>query len=318
MPDNMTDKRNTVIDENLELLNEEVFLSLERRIVQLRDRALLLGRMDWLLDSENRAEDFAALFRRCAIPAEAPAESAPYLQARAASSEFFDKLTVCRCMADSFAQRQINTLSRLFPGEAPAKSPRIAYFKNAYADAAFRIFSDVLDAPSVTYLPDFTAVCEEVYYGRADMCMLPLDSSRDAKLISFYRLIDKYELNPVYSCDVTSPDGDVTTRYALLKKSIGLPEPAKLDESGSCFFEFTLVPDKAASLGDVLSAAGECGLSLYKVDSIPLTYSDSEFSCDVILRVGSRMGLTAFALFLTLAIPQYEPLGIYTHLRVTG
>jgi hypothetical protein len=117
---------------------------------------------------------------------------------------------------------------------------------------------------------------------------------------------------------VTSPDGGVTTRYALLRRTIGLPDSGTLDTPGSCFFEFTLVPDEEMSLCDVLHAARECGLSLYKVDSIPLTWSDSEFACDVILRVNSKQGLTAFALFLALAVPQYEPLGIYMHIRAEG
>ncbi|MBE6612170.1 MAG: hypothetical protein E7632_06740 [Ruminococcaceae bacterium] len=305
---------NAIIDENLALLDGESFCALERRIVQLKERAFLIMRQDSLIESENRAEEFDAMFRHAAIPGEAPAESGDYLTSRAGASTFSDKLTVCRYLAEGLKNRSTDTLARLFPGEALTASPRIAYFQNAYADAAFRIFSGSFDTPSVTYAADFTAVCEEVYYGRADLCMLPLDSSRDAKLISFYRLIDKYELNPVMSCDVTSPDGGVTTRYALLRRSIALPDASLFDRPGSCFLEFTLVPDENASLGDVLAAAKECGLSLYKVDSIPLTYSDSDFACDVILKVGSRLGLTAFALFLTLAVPQYEPLGIYRHI----
>ena len=318
MADRITDKLNVVINDNLALLDEEAFSALERRIVQLRDRAGLMLRLDSLLESENRVEEFAALFAEAPVPKEAPEESAEYLGACAQARSFSDKLTVCRYLADGLKNRSADTLARLYPGEPLNRSPRIAYFQNAYADAAFRIFSGVLDTPSVVYMPDFTAVCEEVYYGRADMCMLPLDSSRDAKLISFYRLIDKYELSPVYSCDVTSPDGGITTRYALLRRTIGLPEPEQLEKANSCFFEFTLVPDESNALCDVLWAARECGLSLYKVDSIPLTWSDSEFACDVILRVNSRQGLTAFALFLALAVPQYEPLGIYMHIRAEG
>jgi len=318
MADRITDKLNAVINDNLALLDEEAFLSLERRIVQLRDRAGLMLRLDSLIESENRVEEFAALFEDAPLASDVPEESQEFLRSRAHARSLSDRLTVCRYLAEGLKNRSADTLARLYPGEPAVRSPRIAYFKNAYADAAFRIFSGVLDNPSVVYMPDFTAVCEEVYYGRADMCMLPLDSSRDAKLISFYRLIDKYELSPVYSCDVTSPDGGVTTRYALLRRSIGLPDAAQLDKADSCFFEFTLVPDESAALCDILWAARECGLSLYKVDSIPLTWSDSEFADDIILRVSSRQELTAFALFLALAVPQYEPLGIYMHIRAEG
>ena len=131
--------------------------------------------------------------------------------------------------------------------------------------------------------------------------------------IGYFSVIDKYELNPIFSCDITTPDGSVTTRYALLKKSIGIPKSEHREKCDSCFFEFTRVPDSSANLGDILTAAKECTLSVYKIDSIPLTYSDSEFSCDIILKVDDMKELESFVLFLALVFPQYEPLGIYTH-----
>ncbi|MBQ8552090.1 MAG: hypothetical protein IJ428_04665 [Clostridia bacterium] len=302
----------TVIGENLALLAEESTSADERKLAWLRDLAMLMLRRDSSIFGETRSDDFSALFESTPMPEDIPEDFLHHARFRNRAALFSDKLTVCRFLAEELERRGVKLLERLLGDDSYKSSPKIAYFKNAYADAAFRIFSDVLDTPSVVYAPDFTAVCEEVYYGRADMCMLPLDSSRDAKLISFYRLIDKYELNPVFSCDVTTPDGSVTTRYALLKRAIALPDKTK--RSG-CFFEFSLVPDDGATLGDVLSAAAECGLTLYKVDSIPLTYNSSEFSCEVILKVGDAPGLDAFVLFLTLAMPQYEPLGIYPHIR---
>lgn len=305
---------NTVIGENLTLLDTELRSADERRLAQLRERALLISRADKLIDSDNRTDEFCAMFD-IAPDTDAIPEAADYLASRYNARSFSDKLTVCKFIAEEYRARRASLLERLLGSSAVQDTVRIAYFQNAYADAAFRIFSEALENPSVVYAADFTAVCEEVYYGRADMCMLPLDSSRDAKLISFYRLIDKYELCPVFSCDVTTPDGNVTTRYALLKRSFGLPSREHLSKPNFCFFEFTIVPDERSALCDVLAAAKECGLTLYKVDSIPLTYSDSEFACDVILKVGDTKGLDTFVLFLTLAVPQYEPLGIYPHIR---
>ena len=94
---------------------------------------------------------------------------------------------------------------------------RVAYLRNAYADRAFRRFCEQLGELSVVYCTDFESVCEEVYYGRADMCILPLDSSRDAKLIGFVRLVDKYELknHPVLRDNVTRPERDDEIRAAF-------------------------------------------------------------------------------------------------------
>ncbi len=301
-----------VIGENLTLLCGENTSADERRLAWLRDLALLIMRDDSMLFDENRSERFSALFSGEVSTDDIPSNTLTHIEFRHRTATFIDKLTVCKFIAEEAERREIKLLDKLLGNTSYSRSPRIAYFKNAYADAAFRVFSDILEAPSVAYAPDFNSVCEEVYYERADMCMLPLDSSRDAKLISFYRLIDKYELSPVLSCDVTTPDGTVTTRYALLSRSISLP--ARADRTG-CFFEFSLVTDDGAALGEVLTAAAECGLTIYKVDSIPMTYNTVKFSSEVILKASEPKGLDAFVLFLTLAIPEYEPLGIYPHIR---
>ncbi|MBR5539350.1 MAG: hypothetical protein IKU61_05570 [Clostridia bacterium] len=305
---------NAIISDNLSLLNAESRSVEERRLAQLRDRALFIARDDSFIDWDSRVEEFSSMFEYSTGENSNP-EIETYISSRYNGQSFSDKLLVCQFLAEIYKERRVPLLERLLKATPGQGSVRIVYFQNAYADAAFRIFSGVLENPSAFYASDFTAVCEEVYYGRADMCMLPLDSSRDAKLISFYRLIEKYELSPVYSCDVTTPDGEITTRYALLKRSFGIPKREYLEREDSCFFEFTLVPDEGASLCDVLAAAKECGLSFYKVDSIPLTYSTSKFACDVILKVGNADALDAFVLFLSLAVPQYEPIGIYPHIR---
>ncbi len=305
---------NSIITENLSLLGEEARSFEERRLAQLNERAILIARNDDILDSDSRTDEFSAMFERQECDDAIP-DSKDYLASKFNTQLLYDKLTVCKLLAGEYTKRRINVTERLFGNTPMPQSVRIAYFQNAYADAAFRIFSEVIDNLSAVYASDFTAVCEEVYHGRADVCMLPLDSSRDAKLISFYRLIDKYELCPVFSCDVTTPDGSVTTRYALLKREFTLPSRERLNASGLCFFEFNITPDERSPLCDILEAAKECGLTLYKADSMPLSYSSSEFAYDVILKVGSVDGLEAFLLFLTLAVPEYEPIGIYPHIH---
>lgn len=304
---------------NLKLLDEETASASERRIAQLSDLAMLIAQQPQrFFDADNLYGEFDGLIGRGAIPGEASEDARPYLEAYYSSQLLTDKLTVCRFLAGKLSWSSDFKLASLLGAQSEGflpleRDPKIAYFKNSYADTAFRIFSKALGTPSVIYLNDFDAVCEEVYSGRADMCILPLDSSRDAKLIGFCRLIDKYELKIVLSCDVSSSDGGVTTRYALLRKNLTFPEELP-DGADARLLEFSFVPTDGISLADVLFAAEGFGLKLYKVDAIPLTYSDSEFSYDVILHCPDH-SVEPFALFMSLEAPQYETLGIYAHLK---
>ncbi len=318
-----SDESQTVISRNLALLDREIVSAAERRLLQLSDRAALILSEDNLLTSEERVAEFCALFETSPIDETLPGDTRVYLKNLSDAALLADKLAVCRFLADRLATDRSFVLPRILASyrydQPPAEelhlsqTPRIAYFKNAYADAAFRVFSSVLSEPTVSYAGDFSAACEEVYYGRADMCILPVDSSRDAKLVGFYRLIDKYELHIVLACDIPSADGSVTTRFALLQKALELPSQKRLEKADGCYFEFTLIPGPLAALADVLCAAERCGLGFFKIDALPLSYSDSEFSYDVILKTGGE--LEAFALYLSLAVPQCEPLGIYPKLR---
>ncbi|MCI8388781.1 MAG: hypothetical protein HFE63_09980 [Clostridiales bacterium] len=313
---------NGIISDNLKLLNKEVSSAVERRFAQLYERAALIAQDGALLESDERCDEFRAMFNVEQIPAKASEAAKRYLAAYYDTQLLSDKLAVCKFLAeridwniDSILNKDVEPDEHDVNGsDADKPSVKIAYLKNVYADMAFRRFSEVLESPSVDYVSDFAAVCEEVYYGRADMCILPLDSSRDAKLISFCRLIDKYELKIILSCDVVSPDGGVTTRYALLQKSAALPNRRMIEKCNSIFFEFNFVPDQTSSLSEVLTAAEGCGLKLYKIDAIPLTYSDSEFSYDVIFSCGDG-NVDAFALYMMLSVPQYDMLGIYPHME---
>ena len=304
---------NGIITDNLSILANDGFGVSERRLVWLYERARLVLRDEALIFGENRAEDFPALFGSADIPEDIPDESRSYIFAKQSEQLLLDKLTVCRLAAREY-DRPRPLLDRLLNVEPYRKNARIAYFRNVYADAAFRAFGEYLDNPTVVYHSDFNTVCEEVYYSRADMCLLPLDSSRDSKLVSFYKLMEKYELFPVYSCDVTAPEG-ATTRYALLAKSIALPERDKRTRETGCLFEFTLAASTDDCISDVLTAAKLCGLDIYKIDSLPSTYDEGSFTYDMVLSVPSPEELDAFVLFMTLCVPQYEPLGIYSHIR---
>lgn len=305
----------SIISGNLSLLSGDSASVSERRLVQLQDLAKQLLRDPSQLFGETRVIDFEKLFTEEKIAYGAPGNFKGLLAYENKTRVFYDRVALCSFLRDEMERMSMSPIEKLIDNKPYGDSCKIAYFRNAYADAAFRIFSDVIDNPSAVYASDFSAVCEEVYYGRCDMCMLPLDSSKDAKLVSFYRLIDKYELNIVYSCDVTTPDGSVTTRYALLKRGMAVPESSKLDNENSCFFELGVTLDGNDVFEAVLSAANIFGLTLYRADSIPITYGEGKFACDLIFKIGNARGLNAFVLYLGLVIPQYEPIGIYPHIR---
>jgi hypothetical protein len=68
-----------------------------------------------------------------------------------------------------------------------------------------------------------------------------------------------------------------------------------------------------SDLAGILTAAGFYGLRLYKADSVPVSYSDTEYAHDLVF-VSDGAELDRFIFFLSLEAPQFIAVGIYPHL----
>ena len=191
---------------------------------------------------------------------------------------------------------------------------RVAYLRNTYTDTAFETFSTVLRNAASTYYSDFPGVCEALYYDRATACILPLENSSDGKLLRFYSLMTKYDLRIAYVTSVTAYDTDVTTRYALLRRSVSVPRPDETDALG-LYMECRILADEDMPLFRILSAADAYHLSLTRADSVHGPYEDDDRTAyDLILRAEDGADLAAMLTFCYLLVPGFTLLGIYLEL----
>ncbi len=188
---------------------------------------------------------------------------------------------------------------------------RVIYFRSAYADQAYKLFSDAVPALRADYAASFSGACEAVYNNHAQLCILPLENNVSGTMASFRNLIALHELKIVCTCDVATGEEEVT-RFALLKKTCAKVLGQKTQKGGR-FFRFTLIPSAEAPLALVLTAAQACGLSLYKTDAIPISYTERGFAYDITLHACGD--LAAFLVYLTLNVSGFEAAGLYMNLE---
>ena len=213
-------------------------------------------------------------------------------------------------------------LGRTEPIESFARGA-IAYQHSIYADEAFLHFSRTMPAARAVYSDNFTGVCEQVFNGLCEYCILPLENTQDGKLVRFYSLIEKYELKIVLTCSVTTSDNRHSTVFGLCRRGLTWPTTL-LPERNFCFeFVFWQEPEHV-SLAKLLTAASACSLSLLRADCRPR--SDDEILMgaghpfDVCFEVSyeketgvlaPEREFLAFLLYLSVHSPTYLPLGIY-------
>ncbi len=196
--------------------------------------------------------------------------------------------------------------------EAPPLSAEnnIAFIENNYTDEAYSIFSAILGVSESLHLRSFDELCENIYQGKTEFGILPIENTENGKLPHFYSLIDKYELKITAVCSVDTSDSD-STSFALVRKNIEYPyvrfgHPDMLE---------LFVPQIGNErFSEILTAAELCSMKLYRVDTLPLSYRSESFTtCPVFY--ANNADIDTFLLYMSLDFPQYTPVGIFTYIK---
>ncbi len=187
-----------------------------------------------------------------------------------------------------------------------SSAAKISYVKNNYNDMAYLHFSALFSSPKVSYAASFEEVCEDVYNGISDYCILPLESVSNGKMFGFYSLIEKYDLKVFSVCDIEEDHSEERTRYALLSKRNLL----FLDDFDKTYFEFSAIGDDEYSIRDILEAAHACNIKLYRIDALPVQYDDRIFRFYHVFEY-KYASVLPFLIYLNFKYPQYKSIGHY-------
>ena len=249
---------------------------------------------------ESLYHDIASSYRRRHRSAPSPYEIAEmYGEICSASGDVFvspDFAVFCRAFADVFA----GAYSSLARSEKDDSPPKAAYLQNTFSDRAYRRFSEQFERMSAVYFPGFGEVCEEVYNGGCSYAILPIRNSRDGQLVSFRRLILRYDLKISLVTDIETND-DSSMRFALLKKG--------LDSCSGNYIDLSVVLDNA-DYAPFLSACEALGASVSMLSSLPLEYAYDRYglSLQLDIRNSSRDALLCF---LESSRIRYDIVGFY-------
>lgn len=226
----------------------------------------------------------------------------------------FDKFYRCRQIV-RFAKEKPK-LRQLIPwvcGELAdipsARDKRVAFLRNGQASRAFERFARYLGGVSAVYEDNFQNACESVYIGQATYAVIPISNTTDGRLNSFYRQLEKYELDIALTCEIDSDDGENATTFALVYK-----ERLYLQVEGLPLYECKITFDDVRGIAELFDAAFFFGATVESVEALPLLFSGRERSFSVIFGL-QGVEPTEFFCYLALEYPQTTSLGIYTKIE---
>lgn len=298
-----------ITSHNLNRLDNNFSGDLDSRRGHLRELALSIS--DACDGTDDLLEVLAGFGTGIPFTPRTIPENADFLRAGFNSLTLLEQTELCKMLAQ-LSQPKIE-IADFFPPDDPIPliaRGTIAYLQNTFTDQAFQIFSFTMPRARAQYHDSYPSICEAVAGGNCEACIIPVEHARDGKLSVFYRLIDRYDLKIACTCSLSQAD-NVESRFALVKKSITTVLPRK--QIGCCF-ELSITPGGGSSIAALLNAAELCSLHLRRIDTLPLEYADDEFAFHIVLVANEDKDFLPFLLFLTLKMPQYNPIGIFPHI----
>ena len=188
------------------------------------------------------------------------------------------------------------------------KEKTVAFLRNGQAMRAVECFAKPLGGVSAVYESNFMSACESVYTNHATYAIIPIFSTADGRLNSFYRQIEKYELSIVMTCEIDSDDGENTTTFALVYK-----DRVYAKAEGEPLYECKINLDDLNMLADLADAASYFGAVLCSSEALPTAFSGRNNTFDLIFGL-ENANLGGFFTYLALEYPQTATVGIYTKL----
>ncbi len=219
-----------------------------------------------------------------------------------------DKAMLCRALAASPKHTGELRQRGFFVRESiPAGSHgRVSIVRNKYNETAYSVFSEMISNPKTVYASSFTEACEDVFDGRCEFCILPVENSQSGRLFGFYSMLDRYELKICALCELDGSTPTESIKYALIGRSL----PDRIPKKLGWRFECAVISGTGALLGDISRIGEIFEARLIKTDSLPVEYDEQLQKYYFTFEV-SRNSIAGFDLFLSEEYAAYVPLGLY-------
>ena len=312
-----------IVEKNLKRTALSMSGALEKSFAHLREQARVIageisrqtGQDDILravLSSDEAARIYRESFlydREEPLFGQVNSEEEPYFKR---SKNRFFKYYLCSVLAESTALTDLTDLVPFICGE-PAAFPfggerTVAFLRNGQAMRAFERFARLLDGVSAVYENNFLNACESVYTGHATFAIIPIYSTADGRLNSFYKQIEKYSLSIVMTCEIDSDDGENTTTFALVYKDLLFKEI-----EGEPVYECKITFDDLNMIADIADAAAYYDATLYSVEALPILFSGRTNAFSLVFGLQNANFKGSFS-YLALEYPQTAAIGIYRKL----
>ena len=180
---------------------------------------------------------------------------------------------------------------------------KCVYFRNAYSDQAFRVFSPYLTTPTASYVDSPSSACKEIYNDLATFAILPVSSSKEGVIGGIARHIARYLLSPVLFCRVTLPGSDEEMTMGLYASYPMAPEGAE-------GLEAILFSDERDTASTLMLSADYLGCPAVSLTALDNTQGFA-YAWRIVFQKATAATLLPLWLLLRCEYPHHQLCGIW-------
>ena len=306
----------TVIMQNISLLEKEQSLLEERRICELASLAHSAAEYLSALNFGGMpiVDAFSLLFsdgkKRADLHPEALSMSVPHLREHGRLLSMLDRAVLVSLLRDC-----VRGL-RLCPTEAdflpPSAAPEtFTYVKNFYADEAYDVFSESFSDPRVFYSDTLKEAISAVEDGKAGYCLVPLEEKGGVRLAGVSEMLFRSDLRIVSVTPVYGYGEENDLTYALISRGFRIPAVESDDDR---YLELRL-PKEGTDLSELLFAAAVFGAEVYRIHSLRMeAVGGAREFYSLVFRTEGK-DFVSLLIYLSVFVKEFTPIGIYASLE---
>lgn len=185
----------------------------------------------------------------------------------------------------------------------------IALVHNPYNQAAYQSFASGIIGAKAYPVPSFSDACEDVFDGRCEFCILPIENAQDGRLFSFYGMIDRYDLRICAITEVETESNTGTIFYALVGKTL----PDRIPKGARWHLEGMIVEQAGTLPSELFGLTKFFGAHICKLDTLPLPYNDHSQRFYFRIRLAKHHA-EAVHFYLSQRYNRYTNIGLYPKL----
>ena len=222
-----------------------------------------------------------------------------------------DSSTFCELLLEELRNRSYDINERSF---LPYKkySDTVVFVKNPYSDEAYDVFSQELKDPHMRYVGALKDVVRCLNDDKTLCGLLPLEEHGGVRLPSVTEMIYRNNLKINSVTPVFGLDGCADMRFALVSHYFVVPV---LNDADDRYLEIRIEKENDLSLSDLLLAADQYGIGIYRLNTLSFDTEDGPKSYYSIVFRDNGREFTALLVYLTVFSSDFVPIGMYKNLE---